>query len=110
MEHAPQPLGPLPWTAPQKKPDALVQTSLPGSEKSSQGKQEQPLNHADLIAWYIERIHKYTQETAQLETVPMLEKAQTIALLMQAEALQRIAVALESIEISIDIAAREVPE
>lgn len=82
------------------EPDALVQTSSPDSAETLKGSQEQPAlpSDSDLLRWYIERIHRYVDEAPQMDSVPMLEKAQTFAALMQARQLERIADALDAIK------------
>jgi NADH:ubiquinone oxidoreductase subunit E len=52
---------------------------------------------SELLEWYISRIHRYVEEAPELESVPMLAKAQTVAALIQAQALDRIAGILASL-------------
>ena len=51
----------------------------------------------ELLQALIERTDKAAMEAAQFEPVPLLAKAQTMAMLYQAMALERIAICLEQI-------------
>jgi NADH:ubiquinone oxidoreductase subunit E len=56
-------------------------------------------SNSELLSWYIDRIHRYVEESPQMNSVPMLHKAHTVAMLMQAQALQEIAEVLKAGEL-----------